>query len=87
MEHDTVCAGVGSPSFAKTVELPEPIGDRALISRTYPRVPNRVLALPRGETAAADRFSEQSYSYEGDDCRAAREHFTGRPEDWCAKLF
>jgi hypothetical protein len=56
-----------------------------LISRTYPAVPKRVLALPHGD--AADRFSAPEYSYEGRDCRAARRYFAGAPEEWCARLW
>jgi hypothetical protein len=87
LDDDGFCAGIGSLPFAKTVDLPEPIGDRALISRTYPGVSMSVLALPRGENAAAERFAGGAYIYEGEDCAAARTYFRGPPEDWCAKLF
>jgi hypothetical protein len=87
LDDEGFCAGIGTLPFAKTVDLPEPISDRALISRTYPRVAMSVLALPQGENAAAERFSGGPYIYEGDDCRAAQKYFTGPPKDWCTKLF
>ena len=85
VDDDTMCAGVGGPGFGKRVELSAPVGDRALISRTYPAVPKRVLALPHGD--AGDRFSAPEYSYEGRDCRAARPYFAGEPQEWCARLW
>jgi hypothetical protein len=86
VDDDTMCAGIGTLPFLKRIALPVPIGERALISRTYPRVSRRVLALPRaGDTA--DWFSAPDYSYEGRDCQAARRYFAGAPEDWCARLW
>jgi hypothetical protein len=85
VDDDTACAGVGTSPFIKRVELPVAVGDRALISRTYPRVPRRVLALPRGE-AMVDWFSAPGFSYEGRDCQAARRYFAGAPRDSCVRL-
>jgi len=82
-EGDGVCHGVGTETAVR-LELPEPLGDRALVTDAGPANFRGILAPPRGRAAIRELGLRDGFAYSGDACAAVARHLKDRPRDeWC----
>ena len=85
------CAGVGLADFAKTVTLPGPLGDRALVSGGGQHGMSYVVVPPLGAVAIREIVDQQRHPgtfYVDPQCRRVARAFRGLPKSrWCAGFF
>jgi hypothetical protein len=82
-EGDGVCHGVGTETAAR-LELPAPLGDRALVTDAGSANFLRILVPPRGRDAIRGLGRREGFAYIGDACDAVAQQLKDRPKDeWC----